>query len=623
MNFFEAQNKAKKKTFLLTVLFICAVLTLIGLTNILVGIFLGLSDPAELTEDLGGFNNNGLSWLTISIAVLLVVTLAIVYKHFTLKAGGRAIAEMLGGTLINSNTQNDQQKQLLNVVEEMAIASGMAVPPVYLINESSINAFAAGFTPRDAVIGINQGTLDLLNRSELQGVVAHEFSHILNGDMNLNLKLIALLHGIVFIGIIGYGILRGAAFQRQNRGTQMAFGAGLIAIGFGGMFFGNLIKSAVSREREYLADASAVQYTRLKSGIADALKKIGGHTQRSHLTNSSAEQASHMFFGSILPKFSSGLMATHPPLEKRIRAIEPGWDGRYTSSPGQSASNNRTSKKKNARQTSPMSSLTASVTDQVGQLNDSSLNMAENFIAETDNAIQDAAHDVFEARALIYALLLSHEEPLRNQQLAFIKTKAESGISEQLAVTIKKMSTAKRSDYLNLVLLAIPALKQLSKKQYQVFSANVGELIVSDGKVDLFEWVLHRVLTQHLYTQFERIIPAHGNVGNLTRVATAISLLLSILASHSHESDKLCSAAYQEAADQLNLKRPFQKLTTFDFREINLALEELRRLTPSAKQKIIQACALCIMNDGTINTDERTLFQGICATLDCPLPAGF
>ena len=207
---------------------------------------------------------------------------------------------IIGGQPIHQNTQNPQQRQLLNVVEEMAIAAGLPVPPVYLIPENSINAFAAGYGQDDAVIGINQGTLDLLNREELQGVVAHEFSHILNGDMRINIRLMALLSGILFIGIIGYGMLRGSTFSRsKDRGQAIALAFGLIIIGYGGTFFGNLIKAAVSRQREFLADASAVQFTRSSSGIANALKKIGGHTSGSQIQAKAADESSHMFFGAI------------------------------------------------------------------------------------------------------------------------------------------------------------------------------------------------------------------------------------------------------------------------------------------------------------------------------------
>jgi Zn-dependent protease with chaperone function len=231
---------------------------------------------------------------------------------------------------------------LLNVVEEMALASGTPTPPVYLMDrEDGINAFAAGFSPNDAVIGVTRGTATRLDRDELQGVIAHEFSHILNGDMRLNLRLMGLLHGILIIGMLGYFILRMSFFSQGRRRSRdgkdgvpiVVIGAGLAVIGFAGTFFGNLIKAAVSRQREFLADASAVQFTRHPDGIAGALKKIGGFAQGSSIENPNAPIASHMFFGRATSGFNA-MFATHPPLAERIRRVDPSWDGEFPENVG-------------------------------------------------------------------------------------------------------------------------------------------------------------------------------------------------------------------------------------------------------------------------------------------------
>jgi len=608
VNFFQSQEKAKRNTTLLVFLFLCAVAILVALTNLLVVVFLGSTSESSA----------GLSSVEISLTVLAIIGIAIAYKYLSLKGGGRVIAEMLGGTLITGDDQNPQYIQLINVVEEMAIAAGMTVPPVYLIREDSINAFAAGFSQQDAVIGINQGTLDLLNRDELQGVVAHEFSHILNGDMNLNLRLIAILHGIVFIGMIGYGVLRGAMFQRKNGAAMLALGAGLIAIGFGGMFFGNLIKASVSRQREYLADASAVQFTRLQTGIANALKKIGAHSQQSHMLNKSAEQASHMFFGSVLPKFSSGLMATHPPLDRRIRAIDPSWDGAFTLTSKKSRSPTRIATPRPPDNT--QNSLVSGITEQVGQINEASLVNANRFVNRLEPNIRKSSHDVFEARALIYALLLSQDLELREKQIAFLAEKTEKGVTEHLMRILKRLDQVDRSEHLNLVLMATPTLKRLSKAQYRVFSSNIGELIVSDGKVDLFEWVLHRILTQSLYSQFEKIKPPRGKVKNIFRLEKEIAQLFSILASHSQADKQRCEDSYNEAVRTLDISVAFKHSDHFDFRQLNTIMEKIRELSPLAKEKVISAADVCVKADNSVSVEERVLLQGICATLDCPLP---
>ena len=345
MNFFQAQDDARKKTLWLAVLFSAAVLSLILLTNLLVAaVYVWTSNYAGPEQ----LNLVGLlsalpteTWLLITTGVLGVVGVASLYKFLIVRGGGRTIAESLGGRLLTYDTTAGNSRRLLNVVEEMAIASGVPVPPVYLIPEDSINAFAAGFGPDDAVIGVNQGTLELLSRDELQGVIAHEFSHILNGDVRINLRLIAILHGILFLGMLGYGILRGVGHGRRTSSSGnnsalpvIGLAVGLLVIGYAGTFFGNLIKAAVSRQREYLADAAAVQFTRNPDGISGALKKIGGHYQGSEIRSAAAGEASHMFFGQVRTLFLNNLTATHPPLEKRIRAIDPRWDGLRPRPPG-------------------------------------------------------------------------------------------------------------------------------------------------------------------------------------------------------------------------------------------------------------------------------------------------
>ena len=257
MNFFQAQDSARRKTWQLAAMFIAAVVTLVLLTNVLVALSFGwggMQTGMTLSQTVTSMPVD--TWFWVSGGVIGIVAVASAYKYLSIQAGGRAIAESLGGTLIDHYTRDPLERRLLNVVEEMAIASGISVPPVYLIHEDSINAFAAGFGADDAVIGINRGTLEHLNRAELQGVVAHEFSHILNGDTNINLRLIAILHGILFLGMIGYGLLRAGGYSRRDGMPLVVLGIGLAIIGYGGTFFGNLIKAAVSRQREYLADAS-------------------------------------------------------------------------------------------------------------------------------------------------------------------------------------------------------------------------------------------------------------------------------------------------------------------------------------------------------------------------------
>ena len=589
-------------------MFGAAVVTLIILTNLLVAFAFGFTgSQAGMTFDQSLAAIPADSWVWISVGVIGVVGAASAYKYWSIQAGGRTIAEALGGSLVRQSTQEPKQRQLLNVVEEMAIASGIAVPPVYLIPEPSINAFAAGFGPDDAVIGINQGTLDLLDRDELQGVVAHEFSHILNGDTNINIRLIAILHGILFLGMIGYGLARAGGYSRKNGMPLVALGVGLLIIGYGGTFFGNMIKAAVSRQREYLADASAVQFTREPAGIADALKKIGGHSMGSIMTSPAAEEASHMFFGAAAKKFAGNIMATHPPLEQRIRAIEPDWD-RFAGTAGLAGGATRTNM------------ATPDVVAQVGTISDTSIAAAQQLIAEQTEDLTTAAHDPFEARALVYAMLIDPEERIASQQRALIAQQAEPGVAPHVARLLPSVQASDHAHLLTLLEMTMPTLKELSYKQYKRFTHNAAALITIDAEVDVFEWVLHRLLTKELYPHFEGPQQYHGRIGNIEKVADDAAKLLSILASHGHADLQAQMRAYKLGATELGLEQPFTKQERFDYQRMNAALGRLRKLKPLVKPTLLKACVTTVLADGEVGADEGALLQGIAATLDCPLP---
>jgi Zn-dependent protease with chaperone function len=338
MNFFAEQDRARRNTLMLILLMSAAVLSLMVMVALAVGLtlqffqgsstnHLSVTVQTSLPAMWQRVVNSDLIYYT-SAGVLTVVLGGSLYKLLQLGGNGRKVAEMMGGRLLPPNTGNPQERKILNIVEEMAIASGNPVPQVYVLEEPAINAFAAGTDRRNAVIGITRGALELLNREELQGVVAHEFSHIHNGDMNLNLRLVAILHGILVIGLIGSFLMRSTSRRNnKNQGAQLSLGLVLLILGYCGVFFGNLIKAAVSRQREFLADASAVQFTRNPDGIANALKKIGGHSSHALLKNPRAAEYSHMYFGQGVRSFLGGMMATHPSLPERIRKIQPRWDG--------------------------------------------------------------------------------------------------------------------------------------------------------------------------------------------------------------------------------------------------------------------------------------------------------
>ncbi|MDA7785418.1 M48 family metallopeptidase, partial [Pseudomonadales bacterium] len=563
MNFFKAQDQAKSKTRQLTFLFVAALISLLLMANLLVAVMLSFENPqSNFTQTI--MQTPPQIWLFISLGVGGVVAVASLFKYLTLRGGGKAVAESLGGILIHQNTRNPQERQLLNVVEEMAIAAGLSVPPVYLIRENSINAFAAGFSPNDAVIGINQGTLDLLNREELQGVVAHEFSHILNGDMRINLRLMALLHGILFLGIIGGGFLRGSMFSRsKDRGGVIALGIGLLIIGYGGTFFGNMIKAAVSRQREFLADAAAVQFTRSNKGIANALKKIGGHSVGSTIENTQAEQSSHMFFGAIKP-FAANLMSTHPPLEKRIQALDPSWNGKFEdtgSQPRQSgnAQSSALASGFSGSTTTSAPEMPASQSELLESIGSANLAQAQVLIHNADAGLLSAAHDTFEARGLVYAMLIAVDADVAQKQLEYVDANAEAGVPNHVHRLLPAVMNADQEQKLTLLEMAVASLKELSARQYERFTGITNQLIVADQQVDIFEWVLHRILTKELYGHFVAPSRSSGNIRSLKRLSPELHLLLSVIAAAGIADPQTQSSAFDAGWNLL----PTNKTKTF------------------------------------------------------------
>ena len=344
MNFFEHQDLARKNTRKLVVYFILGVIGVIVTLHVVIATFWAFREiKGEHGQvDLSALVHPGIAAVSTALA-LTIIAIGSFIKIAELRGGGRVVAERLGGRLIRPDSTDRVERKILNIVEEMSIASGVPTPPVYLLDqERSINAFAAGFAPESAVVAVSRGCVERLNRDELQGVVAHEFSHILNGDMRLNIRLIGMVHGLVAIGLTGWFLLRimmytGGGHRRSSRNDSkgdprlflLVLGAAMIIIGFVGSFFGELIKAAVSRQREFLADASAVQFTRNPDGIAGALKKIGGVAMGGQIESPAAPEMRHMFFANAFKGGLAGLLATHPPLPVRIRAIQPDWDGKF------------------------------------------------------------------------------------------------------------------------------------------------------------------------------------------------------------------------------------------------------------------------------------------------------
>lgn len=624
MNFFEHQDRARAATRKLVLLFICAVAALIIITTLLVVVVLSLSDeaaggptlsPALLASDVG---------LAVAALVIAVVLLATWYRVAQLRGGGRVVAESLGGRLLNTGTRDADERKVLNLVEEMAIAAGIPVPQVYLLEDPAINAFAAGFHSRDAVIGVTRGCIHQLDREELQGVIAHEFSHIFHGDMRLNIRLIGWLYGIMVIGMVGYYLLRSNVY-RHGRGTRgnrggaiVVLGLGLLVIGYTGTFFGNLIKAAVSRQREFLADASAVQYTRNPSGIAGALKKIGGLAAGSRISTVDVAEFSHMLFGQGV----AGLFATHPPLSQRIRQLEPGWDGTFSQADASTVAPDRggaapvqDSHGTAAGAVSPAAAFIA----RIGEPDEQSLALAGQYLARLPTTLLNEAHSTLGSCLLLQALLVKDAEGLvARRQHEYLQEQLGEHSFASLQKILPQVAALPRDLQWPLVELALPSLAQLSPVQRPVFLQQLQTLIDADASMNLFEWSLFRIVRGSLETR-----PGFARMQLDITSATAECLcVLAALATAGHEDAAPARAAFSAGANSLGLSSEVipTDLPASSLDLLDKALTRLQELKPLHKPRLLKAMVACIQLDGQVTGAEGELLRVVAAILDCPVP---
>ncbi len=634
MDFFSAQDQARRNTGRLILLFTLAVVSLIVMANLLVLVVFGyLQSQAPVSAS----ELQSLDWqvfVVVGCGVLVVIGLGSLYKIMALSGGGASIAEMMGGQLIVDGTGDSDRQKILNVVEEMAIASGSPVPPVYLLDEEGINAFAAGYAPGDAVIGVTRGAINKLSRDELQGVVAHEFSHILNGDMRLNIKLIGILHGILLLGLIGYHILRASAFSRSSGkggGGALAFGLGLVGIGFAGTFFGNLIKAAVSRQREFLADASAVQFTRNPDGIGGALQRIGADSVGSVLENTASAEISHALFSQGFTSFFGGLFATHPPLAERIKKISPDWDGKFeiakSSSRQRPAVAGQVREGGGQQQSAAMLAGMAAATGReaafahIGRPSEAHLGYARELIDELPGVLRRAVREPFVARAVIYCLVLDDDEYMCRRQLDHLAKVADTGVYDETNRLMSMVRGLKTEFRLPLVDMALPALRQLSKSQYALFKENLKVLIEADGKLGLFEWTLQKIVNHHLDEAFGVKSRTARKSTTLQRSRQACSVLLSLLIYANRHEGLTEQEVFGGAGQELGgLEVQLLDRGMLSFSRLDKAIDELAGLKPLAKSKLVKACAACVMADKKITPVEAELLRTIADTLECPMP---
>jgi Zn-dependent protease with chaperone function len=650
MDFFEQQAKAHKKTKWLVFYFVLAVGAMIVAVYVAaLLIFSGVQAHQYYRYDQGQpqFSAwNGQIFFGVTIAILGIVGIGSAYKTMSLSAGGSAVSELMGGRLINTNTTNPDERKLLNVVEEMSIASGVPMPQVYVMDdENGINAFAAGHKPGDATITVTGGCMRILTRDELQGVIGHEFSHVLNGDMRLNLRLMGTIFGILCLAIIGRILLQTArGGGRRGQNPLPLVGIVLLIVGYIGVFFGRLIQAAVSRQREFLADASSVQFTRNPAGITGALKKIGGLGEMgSRLNHAHAEELSHMFFGNGVSEPFIGLLETHPPLVDRIRVFEPTFDGTFPEVRYDEQAEPQLEPTSRQRRPSgpnifgavlsgailtgtnePPAIRPHAVLANLGNPTPLHLKYAEQLRDSLPASVRAAAREPSDAMALVYAMLLSNDENLRTQQLTGLSERAGASIREKTATLFPDVSQAAAHAHLPMLTLALGALKQLSRDQYDTFSKTLNWLIGSDGKVELFEFVLQKIVLRHLDAQFHGATKPIAQYYSVKPLAPDGSVVLSALATAGSKEASDIQKAFDAGAPYLRAPADsdLRLLSPEEcgIEQMDTALNRLVLAAPIIKKNIVEACVHVVGADGVILESEAELLRAICDTLDCPMP---
>ncbi len=631
MQFIKGQENARRQTSYLLALFSLAVLSImlsaalvlsvtysmfLGYTQFSIGLSISqflLISPTILVNSCG--------------SVLLFVLAASCLKWFQLRRGGAFVAAALGGTPVLSNTQEPLLRLLMNVVEEMSLASRIVPPRVFILkDEAGINAFAAGNSTTDAVVAVSQGALDELSRDQLQGVVAHEFSHILNEDMRLNSVLAALLYGIECIALPGVLLFEStgsscsrSSWRNQSRGSSIIhLAAGcLYLIGRLGYFFGELMRSAVSRQREYLADASAVQFTRNPDGLAEALKIVAAHQYCGQVDNSNGPHLSHLFFVSPLAKLAK-FQATHPPLEERIRKLDPRWDGKPVAL-------------KTAPDSAPSPAPQRMDPMQAMGVMAATMNTVTPTMARHDAMITPQVHlasqtalrqqEPLDAAASVLQLLLSDEHDEQQRQLAVIDESLLPGLRSSVSRQISSGTELPRDQWFELIERCMPALRQLSEQQIKAYLKCLLLVIQSDQKTEMWEWCIFQMVKQGLAETSKAALFSKAHYKRWQQLETQFSVVLSNFVYQGHSCEAASKKAFAAATDYLGAENlRFQPDSIDDFTAFSAALNEIDRGTASIKAKLVHALAHAAKSDGGLVIQERQLIDAICARLDFPPP---
>jgi len=634
VNFFTAQDRARRTSRRLVVAYAAATAIIVVGATFIIGFALWLVADDLYTVSFGDFvrTQTSLFW-GIALVTAIFIVGASLFRIASLTGGGGAVAASMGGTLVAADVQDPLRRRLRNVVEEMAIASGVPVPEIYVLeSESGINAFAAGFRPGDAAIAVTRGALELLDRDELQGVIGHEFSHVLNGDMRINIRLMGVLFGIMALGLIGRMILRNAR-HTSGRGAAAAFvmGAGIALLGAAGVLAARIIKSGVSRQREFLADASAVQFTRQTDGIAGALKKIGGYADGSAIRATDPEEVSHMLFGP--GSAFTGLFSTHPPLVKRIQALDPSFqpadfprvDPRaYRPAMDEDAPIAAAAGRlQSAAASGGANRIAESIADTVGDPGGDHVEFAGQLRRSIPASLYDAAHSQELAYLLVVALVLDRSGRQIERQFGVVQERLGSERARIVRRYFDELARTGAEYRLPLLAIAFPALR-LRPQQHLDYLLNLAlRLIEIDDEISLYEYCYYRILRSSLGTP-ER---TRGKRHRREAIRDAAVRLLTVLAAWGHATPDEQRAALGAGlavfggwATDSNRRLAGTVTRASSIEELDQSLDVLLALDAGDKEKLLRAISTTAAYDGRLALPEAELIRAVCATLDYPLP---
>jgi Zn-dependent protease with chaperone function len=635
MNFFHQQLETRKLSRRLVLLFAIAVVAVVVAVDAVI-----FTVIASTHRDSEGFALPGIAWMSANLNTVVFTTLTVLavigfsslYKSSVLSGGGGVVARSVGGTRVSADTTDAQERRLLNVVEEISIASGVPMPEVYLLEqEAGINAFAAGHNPANAAIAVTRGALTKLNRAELQGVIAHEFSHVLNGDMRLNVRLMGLLFGLLVIAILARTVLR---FAPNSSGRSRGKGSGgvvvillaamaVMIVGYVGLFFGRLIQAAVSRSRESLADASAVQFTRDPHGLRNALVKVGA--AGSKIEAAQGEELAHMFFAPGLARFFD----THPPLIERLKAIDPQFDPREIDEVrARLAQADIAAQAPEAEARTPAEKLgsllsipaaPAAMAQLVGNPGTEHMEVARTIRESLPEPLVIAGRHPQTARAVLLALALDTNPEARERQLAFIGAQLGPPVQMMTGKAAGLVDPLAPEQRMPVLMHAFTALRQLTRADREQLITVLNGMLQREGRMSLHAYVLRKLAQVHLRDDLD----PREKRGNLLLVGVQqeLQVLFSVIAQQGNADEATARRAYDEGMQHvLPRGRPSYAVADNWPAMLDLALSRLDQLAPVPKQQLVEALEKTVIYDRKLAIEEAELLRAVCAAVHCPLP---